>query len=104
MQEIYLQDKEYKNMKQIIRLTESDLHRIVRESIQKILREDGEAGAGFGDANGSGIESSVTPGASSDSEDRNGQVLKGSGVVRRKGFMDDALDHKNMIKKGFEGQ
>jgi hypothetical protein len=90
-------------MKQIIRLTESDLHRIVRESIQKILREDGEAGA-IGDANGSGIESSVTPGSSSDSEDRNGQVLKGSGVVRRKGFMDDALDHNNMIKKGFEGQ
>lgn len=26
-------------MKQIIRLTESDLHRIVKESVQKILRE-----------------------------------------------------------------
>lgn len=29
-------------MKQIIRLTESDLHRIVKESVNKILRESGE--------------------------------------------------------------
>jgi hypothetical protein len=27
------------NMKQIIRLTESDLHQLVREAVQKILRE-----------------------------------------------------------------
>ena len=27
-------------MKQIIRLTEGDLHRIVKESVKKILRED----------------------------------------------------------------
>ena len=27
-------------MKKIIRLTESDLHRIVRESVKRILRED----------------------------------------------------------------
>ena len=32
-------------MKQIIRLTESDLHRIVKESVQKILREMGGDGA-----------------------------------------------------------
>ena len=34
-------------MKQIIRLTESDLHRIVKEAVNKILSEDGEAGVGF---------------------------------------------------------
>ena len=28
-------------MKQIIRLTESDLHKLVREAVQKILREGG---------------------------------------------------------------
>lgn len=30
--------------KQIIRLTESDLHRIVKEAVNRILTEDGEAG------------------------------------------------------------
>jgi hypothetical protein len=70
-----------------------------RKSVKKLEEEMGPGSPGGGFAGGS-----VTPGASSDSEDRNGQVLKGSGVVRRKGFMDDALDHNNMIKKGFEGQ
>jgi len=32
-------------MKQIIRLTESDLHRIVKESVYRILQEDGLGGA-----------------------------------------------------------
>ena len=31
---------EYSNMKQRIRLTESDLHRIVKESVKRILREN----------------------------------------------------------------
>ena len=31
-------------MKRIIRLTESDLHRIVKESVNKILRESGHEG------------------------------------------------------------
>lgn len=33
-------------MKNIIRLTESDLHRIVKESVQKILNEVGETDGG----------------------------------------------------------
>jgi hypothetical protein len=33
-------------MKQIIRLTESDLHNIVREAVNRILAEDGEIGGG----------------------------------------------------------
>jgi len=33
-------------MRQIIRLTESDLHAIVREAVNKILSEDGEIGGG----------------------------------------------------------
>ena len=32
-------------MKRIIRLTESDLHRIVRESVRRIITEEGEGGA-----------------------------------------------------------
>ena len=35
-------------MKQIIRLTESDLHRIVKESIQRILAETDASAAGGG--------------------------------------------------------
>lgn len=33
-------------MKQVIRLTENDLHRIVEESVRKILNEYGEGGEG----------------------------------------------------------
>lgn len=33
-------------MKQIIKLTESDLHNIVREAVNRILAEDGEIGGG----------------------------------------------------------
>lgn len=33
-------------MKQIIRLTESDLHKMVMEAVNKILAEDGEIGGG----------------------------------------------------------
>jgi hypothetical protein len=38
-------------MKQVIRLTESDLHKIVKESVKKILREM-EGGDGAGNAAG----------------------------------------------------
>ena len=38
-------------MKQIIRLTESDLHRLVKESVRRILREM-EGGDGAGNAAG----------------------------------------------------
>lgn len=33
-------------MKQIIRLTESDLHQMIMEAVNKILAEDGEIGGG----------------------------------------------------------
>ena len=35
-----------KKMKKLIRLTESDLHRIVKESVSRILREVGETPGG----------------------------------------------------------
>ena len=41
-------------MKQIIRLTESDLHRLIKESVLRILAEDGEAGGG-GATNAAGV-------------------------------------------------
>ena len=41
-------------MKQIIRLTESDLHKMVMEAVNKILAEDGEIGGG-GATNAAGV-------------------------------------------------
>ena len=38
-------------MKKLIRLTESDLHRIIMESVNRILAEDGEGGGFAGGAN-----------------------------------------------------
>jgi hypothetical protein len=64
-------------MKKIVRLTESDLHRIVEESVKKILRETDCAGVmqtGCGDApKGTNPESGqyVTPfGPDKDTQDR----------------------------------
>ena len=42
-------------MRQIIRLTESDLHRIVKEAVDKILSEDGMAAGGGGATNAAGV-------------------------------------------------
>ena len=39
-------------MKQVIRLTENDLHNIVREAVNKILSEDGIGGGGATNAAG----------------------------------------------------
>ena len=41
-------------MKKLIRLTESDLHRIVKEAVETIIREEGEAGGG-GATNAAGV-------------------------------------------------
>lgn len=42
-------------MKKIIRLTENDLHSIIRNAVDKILREDGAGAVGGAAANGSGF-------------------------------------------------
>ena len=58
--------------KRLIRLTESDLHRIVKESVQQILREmDGGAGLAAGGDNVTGANTA----------DRSGQYLKGDGGI-----------------------
>ncbi len=49
-----IQDQQKTIVKQIIRLTESDLHRIVKEAVNRILTEDGEAGGG-GATNAAGV-------------------------------------------------
>ena len=42
-------------MKKIIRLTESDLHQIVKEAVNRILAEDGASAAGGGALGGSNL-------------------------------------------------
>ena len=60
-------------MKQVIRLTESDLHNIIREAVRNVLKEDGAMG---GDA--------ATPGATSASADRVGAFDVPFGGVQRR--------------------
>ena len=54
-------------MKKIIRLTEGDLHRIVKEAVSEILSEDGEGGfaGGGGATNAAGVMQGggINPGA-----------------------------------------
>ena len=50
-------------MKKIIRLTESDLHAIVREAVNKILSEDGVGGGGATNAAGTMQGGGTNPGA-----------------------------------------
>ena len=69
-------------MKKVIRLTESDLHNIVREAVNRILKEDGGMVGGAA-ANASGF----TNGANNAQTSSNAQfdVPFGS-VQRRKGY------------------
>lgn len=82
-------------MKKIIRLTESDLHRIVRQSVMRILKEDGElGGSSFGDG------SSVTPGASSASSDRVGPYTTSitQGMIRKPSPTGEKINPKQKQK------
>ena len=60
-------------MPQIIQLTETDLHRMITEAVQKMLDEDGAMG---GDA--------ATPGATSASADRVGAFDVPFGAMQRR--------------------
>ena len=77
--------------KKLIRLTESDLHRIVKESVRKIIREmEGGDGANnaagvYGGAEGQAKNHIVAPAFKTDDDDD---------------FFGDTLNHKNMC--GFE--
>lgn len=90
-------------MKQIIRLTESDLHRIVKESVQRILSEDGEGGfAGGGDVSlGSGGN---TPGGATSTptvpRDQNGDQTFGMAYPMKGKKKDPSLGRKDVINFG----
>ncbi len=70
-------------MKQIIRLTESDLQIIVNESIQRILSEDGEGGfaGGGGATNAAGVMQGGGTNPSAGQYD-----VPFGGIVRKKGY------------------
>jgi hypothetical protein len=69
-------------MKKIIRLTESDLHNIIKETVKRVLKEDGGMVGGAA-ANGSGFMN----GANNSQTSSNAQFdVPFGGVQRRKGY------------------
>lgn len=76
-------------VKQIIRLTESDLHRLVKESVQRILRECGDVDAMIED--GIDEEGEIAGATNTQSS---GQVLKGPGLNIKSD--DKTLNHKGL--------
>ena len=97
-------------MKRIIRLTESDLHRIIKESVKRILREEDFGSMdGGGDMGGSDVGGDIgpiedgvdeeSPIAGASSAAQSGQFTAGSGFKSNKIFK-KALDHSDLC--GFE--
>lgn len=68
-------------MKKIIRLTESDLHRMIIESIHNILSEDGEGAGGGGATNAAGVMQGGGTNPSAGQYD-----VPFGGIVRKKGY------------------
>jgi hypothetical protein len=95
-------------MKRIIRLTESDLHRIIKESVKRILREE-DFGSIGGDMGGSDVGGDIgpieddvdeeSPIAGASNAAQSGQFTAGSGFKSNK-FFKKALDHSDLC--GFE--
>lgn len=77
--------------KQIIRLTESDLHRLVKESVNRILRECGDVDGMIED--GVNEEGATTADAS-------GQYVAGSGIVGNPEFWGDTKKRKHVTNMG----
>ena len=80
--------------KQIIRLTESDLHRLVKESVKRILRECGDVDGMIED----GIDEEGFDGAGN--AGNSGQYLAGSGIVGDPEFWGDTKKRKNVTNMG----
>jgi hypothetical protein len=78
-------------MRQIIRLTESDLHRLVKESVRRILRECGNVGSDVMIEDGIDEEGEIAGATNAQSS---GQVLKGSGLSIKSN--DKTLNHDGL--------
>jgi len=80
-------------MKQVIKLTESDLHRIIKESVKKILKEATAGGAGGASGglinfsssigNGSGMAAGATS-TLNEPEGNGNTVIHGKGLTDKK--------------------
>ena len=92
-------------MKQIIRLTESDLHRIVKEAVNRIIAEDGEGGMGSGgfDAGGMSLDFGGDAQPAEDkgatSSLRNKTYTAPASITKKK---DPSLGRKDVINFGEE--
>ena len=90
--------------KQIVRLTESDLHRIIKESVKKILKEATAGGAGgasgglinfsSGIGKGSGLAAGATT-AINEPEGNGSTVVHGKGLTdkKKKKSSTDIINH-----------
>lgn len=84
-------------MNKIIRLTESDLHRMVVEAVNKILQEDGEGAIGGGGAtNCVGINVGGAEGQAKNHIDASPFKKK----KKNGGFLDGALDRSKGFSMG----
>jgi len=94
-------------MKRIIRLTESDLHRIIKESVKRILREEDFGSIGGGDMGGSDIGGDVSSGDIGEGVDE--EEIAGASNAAQSGqftvpfgkknkFYGKALDHRGLCK------
>ena len=101
-------------MKKIIRLTESDLHRIIKESVKRILREEDFSSMGGGDIGGGDsvgdmgggdigpIEDGVdeeSPIAGTPNAAQSGEVVKGSGFKHNRDFFGSSLERNDPLCK-----
>jgi hypothetical protein len=79
-------------MKQIIRLTESDLHRIVKESVQRILAETDASAAGGGALGGCNIMNGT-------SDETGGIAYPFGGGGKKKKVGGNPFDHSPIIRR-----
>ena len=79
-------------MRKRIRLTESDLYRIVAESVKRIIREDGEGAIG-----GGGATNTCGLGAGGSYPYYDAPV--NAGRPMRRGFYDPAMSRKKLTTK-----
>lgn len=91
-------------MKQIIRLTESDLHRIVKESVRKILAETDASAAGGGALGGCNIMNGTSDesggiaypfGGGDKSKKVGGNPFNQSPIIRRPSPVGEPTDKKD---------
>lgn len=83
-------------MKKIIRLTESDLHRIIKESVKRILREE-DFGSIGGDMGGSDMGGDIGGSMIEDDIDEEGEGDVGDFTYDAPAFIDKKTARRNNL-------